>query len=45
VIVVEMTETWNRDGQTRSAALIAVLDLADGRIAKAKIYREGSADA
>ena len=44
-VAVEMTETWTYDEVTRRASLIAVFDLADGRIANAKIYREGSADA
>lgn len=45
VVAAEMTETWTHDGTYRSASLIAVFDLADGKIARAKIYREGSADA
>lgn len=44
-VAVEMTETWTHDDVTRRASLIAVFDLAAGRIKKAKIYREGSADA
>lgn len=44
-VAVEMTETWTHDGASKQAALIAVFDLAAGRITRAKIYREGSADA
>ncbi len=44
-VAVEMTETWTHDDVTKRASLIAVFDLAAGRIKKAKIYREGSADA
>ncbi|QOR71855.1 nuclear transport factor 2 family protein [Ruania alkalisoli] len=45
VVAAELTETWTHDGQHRQAALVAIFDLRDGRIARAKIYREGSADA
>ncbi|GAA3836619.1 hypothetical protein KACC15558_18400 [Brevibacterium ammoniilyticum] len=45
VVAAEMTETWTHNGADRSASLIAVFDLTDGKIARAKIYREGSADA
>ncbi|MPV51220.1 nuclear transport factor 2 family protein [Pseudactinotalea sp. HY158] len=45
VVAVEMIERWNHDGADRSAALLAVFDLAGGLISRAKIYREGSADA
>lgn len=44
-VVAEMTETWAHDGEAKRAALVAVFDLDEGRIDKAKIYREGSADA
>lgn len=44
-VAAEMSETWNHKGQDKSAALIAVFDLSGGKIVKAKIYREGSADA
>lgn len=45
VVAAEMTETWTNRGVAKRAALIAVLDLVEGRIARAKVYREGSADA
>lgn len=45
VVVAEMTESWTHENETKSAALVAVFDLIDGKISKAKIYREGSADA
>ena len=44
-VVAEMTETWTDGGESKSAALVAVFDLDGGKINKAKIYREGSADA
>lgn len=44
-VAAEMTETWTQDGVAKCAALVAVFDLDGGKIAKAKIYREGSADA
>ncbi|QSB04620.1 nuclear transport factor 2 family protein [Natronoglycomyces albus] len=44
-VAAEMTETWTHEGNERTAALIAVFDVVDGKIARAKIYREGSADA
>ncbi|GAA2101977.1 MULTISPECIES: nuclear transport factor 2 family protein [Brevibacterium] len=44
-VVAEMTEEWTYEGVVKSAALLAVFDLEEGRIARAKIYREGSADA
>ena len=44
-IVAEMTETWVSDGESKSASIAAVFDLSEGRIRRAKIYREGSADA
>lgn len=44
-VAIEMTETWRHEHQDKNAALIAVFDLVDGKISKAKIYREGSADA
>ncbi|MDR4534383.1 nuclear transport factor 2 family protein [Glutamicibacter sp. PS] len=45
VVAAELTETWEHQGSTRRAALIAVFDIERGRISRAKIYREGSADA
>ncbi|WP_163543190.1 nuclear transport factor 2 family protein [Occultella kanbiaonis] len=45
VVVAELTESWTHDGEAKRAALVAVFDLVEGRIARAKIYREGSADA
>jgi|SRR5699024_8492149 len=45
VVAVEMNEAWTYEGVHKTAGLIAVFDLADGKIARAKIYREGSADA
>ena len=44
-VAVEMIETWTHDGEEKTAALISVFDLVAGRISRAKIYREGSADA
>lgn len=44
-VAIEMTESWTNEGTSKSAALIAVLDLSDGKIARAKVYREGSSDA
>lgn len=44
-VAIEMTEDWKHEGASKSAALIAVFDLVDDKIARAKIYREGSADA
>lgn len=44
-VAAEMTETWTHQGETKSAALVAVFDLEEGKIDQAKIYREGSADA
>ncbi|MGC5629211.1 nuclear transport factor 2 family protein [Georgenia sp. Z1344] len=43
-IAVEMTERWTHENETRTAALVAVLDIADGLISGAKIYREGSSE-
>lgn len=45
VLVAEMSEVWTVGAAGKTAALVAVLDLDEGKIAKAKIYREGSADA
>lgn len=45
VVVAEMTESWTHENESRSASLVAIFDLVDGRISRAKIYREGSADA
>lgn len=44
-VAVEMSEAWTHEGSGKSANLIAVFDLSGGLIARAKIYREGSADA
>lgn len=44
-VAVEMVETWTHEDATKIAALVAMLDVADGRISRAKVYREGSADA
>lgn len=44
-VAIEMTEDWTYKGDSRSSALIAVFDLRDEKITRAKIYREGSADA
>jgi ketosteroid isomerase-like protein len=43
-VAVEMTESWTLGDRPDSAALLAVFSLRDGKIAAAKIYREGSAD-
>lgn len=45
VVAVEMNEEWTYEGVPKTARLVAVFDLAAGKIARAKIYREGSADA
>ena len=45
VSAVELTETWTHGGRDRTASLVAIFDLLDGRITRSKIYREGSADA
>ncbi len=44
-VAAELTERWHHEGEDRSAALVAVFDVTAGRIARAKIYREGSAEA
>lgn len=44
-VAIEMTESWTNEGTSKSAALIAIFDLSDGKITRAKIYREGSSDA
>lgn len=45
VVAAEMGEVWSYEGADKNAALVAVFDLVGGKISKAKIYREGSADA
>lgn len=40
----QMTETLTYGGETRSYPIAAFYVLRDGRIASAKVYREGSAD-
>ena len=45
VVVAEMTESWTHEAEAKTAALVAVFDLVGGKISRAKIYREGSADA
>ncbi|WP_453985194.1 nuclear transport factor 2 family protein [Brevibacterium casei] len=45
VVAVELTETWTHGGVGKTASVVAVFDLIDGRITRSKIYREGSADA
>src|SRR5699024_6797750 len=45
VVAAEMNEVWTHHDRAKTAALIAVFDLSEGMIARAKIYREGSADA
>lgn len=42
-VAIEMTENWTHEGTSKSTALIAVFDLVDDKITRAKIYREGSA--
>lgn len=44
VVAIEMTEQWTHDTTARTADLIAVFDLDAGKIARARIYREGTAD-
>lgn len=44
VVAVEVREAWSRDGSEKSAELVAVFDLEDGKVSQAKVYREGSAD-
>jgi ketosteroid isomerase-like protein len=43
-VAVEMTESWTVGDRPDSKALVAVFSLREGKIAAAKIYREGSAD-
>lgn len=43
-IAVEMTETWVHEATPKSADLVAVFDLDSGKITRARIYREGTAD-
>lgn len=45
IVAAEMSETWSDGEEQKSAGLVAVFDLNDGKITRAKIYREGSADA
>lgn len=45
IVAAEMTEHWTHEQTAKSAALIAVFDLDSGKITRAKIYREGTADA
>ncbi|MFF3561009.1 nuclear transport factor 2 family protein [Streptomyces sp. NPDC002574] len=40
----QMTETLTHGGEARSYPIAAFYALRDGRIASAKVYREGSAD-
>ncbi|MDX3073779.1 nuclear transport factor 2 family protein [Streptomyces sp. NPDC088354] len=40
----QMTETLTYGGEVRSYPIAAFYELRDGRIASAKVYREGSAD-
>lgn len=40
----ELYETFHRDGTARDAHIAGFYTLTDGRISRAKIYREGSAD-
>lgn len=44
-VAIEMTESWTNEDTAKSAALVAVFDLSDGKITRAKVYREGSSDA
>lgn len=44
-VVAELTESWTHGDVPKTAALIAVFDLSETKIRRAKIYREGSADA
>ena len=44
-VAAELTEKWTYGGTAKTAALVAVFDLSGERIHRAKIYREGSADA
>lgn len=44
VVAIEMTENWPHDSTAKSAELIAVFDLHAGKITRARIYREGTAD-
>lgn len=45
VVAAEMCEVWSTGDEQKSAELMAVFDLIGGTIARAKIYREGTADA
>ncbi|TCO52431.1 nuclear transport factor 2 family protein [Actinocrispum wychmicini] len=40
----QLTETLTTEGQQRTFAIAGFYEVRDGRIASAKIYREGSAD-
>lgn len=44
VVAIEMTEEWTHDDDPKSADLVAVFDLDTGKITRARIYREGTAD-
>lgn len=44
VVAAELTETWTRGGTTRTAPLAGWYRVRDGRVAEARIYREGSAE-
>ena len=43
-VAAELTETWTRDGGTGTAPLAGWYRVRGGRIAEARIYREGSAE-
>lgn len=45
VVAIEMKEDRTYKGTHRSAALVAVFDPDEGKMDRAKIYRENSADA
>ncbi len=44
VVAIEMTEEWTHDATAKTADLIAVFDFDAGKITRARIYREGTAD-
>ncbi|QRP44576.1 nuclear transport factor 2 family protein [Amycolatopsis sp. FDAARGOS 1241] len=44
VVAAELTERLTHEGEDRTFAIAAFYRLRDGRIASAKIYREGSAE-
>ncbi|MEM9609271.1 MAG: nuclear transport factor 2 family protein [Actinomycetota bacterium] len=44
VVMAELIERLIHDGEAQTYPLVGVYDIADGRIVRAAIYREGTAD-